>query len=193
MRAIPALAIVVLLYSCSGNKEKQDKPVAAPQKDTLPYYDVYGFILREISAIKRIPEVQIYKITEQQGRKDSTVIDTVQFTELAAPFYSTNLNDPLTKTQYKETVFADNDTKSYVLDYKATSDALPVRSISVMLDNQRQDFKRADMVRSYKQHDTLYEERLAWIVGKKFQIIQIATAGNTELTRQTYVYWRGRN
>lgn len=181
--------------SCGGKKEEpkqQQQAQPVPKSDTsLPYYDVSGTILSEITNINN-EETFIYKITEQQGKKDSVAINKNQFSKLAAPFYEIQLTNPVMKKAYRETLFEDKDTKSFVLNYDTDDSTLATKSIAVMLDNQQQDFKRADMIRSYTRNDTLYEERLAWITGKKFQIIQIATAGNTELTKQTYVYWRER-
>jgi hypothetical protein len=193
MRITFLLFLFALIVSCKNNKDQnQAQPVPPAKTDTLPYYDISKEIRNEILQVNDIKKPFIYKITEQKGKKDSVVIDKDQFNKLAAAFYEVQLNKPEIKSQYKESVFADNETKSYVLDYKATNSSLPFKSISVMLDNERQDFKRADLFRSYQRNDTLYEERLAWIVGKKFQVIQIATAGNNELTKQTYVYWRER-
>jgi len=136
--------------------------------------------------------VFIYMITEENGKKDSIVIDTARFKLLARPFLELPLNDTTVKPNYTESVFADNDTKSYVLNYKTESAALPVKSVSIMLDTQFQQFKRADLLKSYTRNDTLFQERLAWNAGKKFQLVQIISAGNTEFTKQTYVYWKDR-
>jgi hypothetical protein len=193
MRAMLIFMLPLLFFSCKNNKQDENKQQSsAAPTDTLPYYDLPAEILREIDDIKEPSKYLIYRITEQQGKKDSVAIDTTRFIQLAAPFYELQLNKPEIKKQYRESVFSDTDTKSYVYDYKTSNPDLPVKSLTVMTDNHRQDFKRADLVRSYRRNDTLFEERLAWTAGKKFQVIQIATAGNKELTNQTYVYWRER-
>jgi hypothetical protein len=193
MRAMLVIIVSLFFFSCKNNKQNENEQQSpAAGTDTLPYYDLSAEILREIGYIKEPSKFLIYKITEQQGKKDSVAIDTTQFIQLAAPFYELQLNKPEIKKQYRESVFSDTDTKSYVYDYKTSNPDLPVKSLTVMTDNHRQDFKRADLVRTYRRNDTLFEERLAWTAGKKFQVIQMATAGNTELTYQTYVYWRER-
>ena len=193
MRRLILLLSIACVLSCSNHQEHDEKPMPPVVKtDTLPYFNVRGTILNEIEAIEQTPKILIYKLTEQRNKKDSVVIDTTQLIRLAAPFYETDLINPQVRKQYKETVFADNETKSYVLDYKTSSSYLPTKSLSVMLDNQHQDFKRLDMMRTYQQNDTLYEERLAWISGEKFQIIQLASSGNSELTKKTYVIWKQR-
>jgi hypothetical protein len=193
MRIFLLLLFFVVAFGCRNKKDPQNQQAVAPPKtDTLPYYDVSQEIWNEIQQVNALDKPLIYKISETNGKRDSTVIDNNQFNKLAAPFIELHLNDPEIKKQYRESVFADNETKSYVLDYKATNSSLPVKSVSVMLDNERQDFKRADFIKSYSRNDTLFEERLAWTVGKKFQVIQIVSAGKSELTKQTYVYWRER-
>lgn len=194
MRLLIFCCCCCILFSC-GNKKGEDKPVAvndsAKATDTLPYYDVAAAIQADINTVCAMKKPFIYRITEQNGRKDSVVIDTAAFRAMASQFTRLQLNDPAIKSRYRESVFADNDTRSYVLNYKTNDASLPVKSVSVMLDTVVQDFRRADLMQSYQRNDTLFEERLAWNVGKKFQVIRIVTAGGKELTTQTYVYWRG--
>jgi hypothetical protein len=193
MRTILLVFLALSLFSCKNNKdEKQGQQASISTADTLPYFDASAEVLKELAFIKSDPRFLFYKITEQQGKKDSVAIDTLQLTQLAAPFYEVQINRPDIKKQYKETLFPDPDTKSYVYDYKTSNPNLPVKSIVVLTDNEKQNFKRVDMLKSYRRNDTLFDERLAWTVGKKFQVIQIATIGNKELTKQTYVYWRER-
>lgn len=193
MRAILFFALFISLYSCR-NKENDEAGAAGKtaadsvRQDTLPYYDVPTTIRSELSAVLH-GRYLIYEMTETNGKQDSVLIDTARMAQYAAPFYSVNLNQPEIKKQYKESVFEDRDTKSFVLNYITTSQSLPVKSLSVMLDNSTQEFKRMDMMRSYRQNDTSYEERLGWTAGKRFQVVRIATAGNTELTKKFWVIW----
>lgn len=186
MRCIIVMFIACTLVACAGKYEPGEQQAAAA--DTTRYFDLPGAIRTELDEIRRVPRV-MYQLRTMGGEKDSVRIDTTALQQLAAPFLQLDLNNPSLKPKYRETVFEDNDTRSFVLNYVTTDPALPARNISVMLDNETQELKRIDMMRFYQQKDTSFEERLAWSAGKGFQLVQMATVGKTELTRQTNAYW----
>ncbi|HEX6916240.1 MAG TPA: hypothetical protein VF145_13415 [Chitinophagaceae bacterium] len=187
------LVVTVLLFSCRDKNQDADTAGSAkPPADTLPYYDLKQSVLIDISNVAATPGILIYKISETDGKRDSTVIDTTEFKRLAEPFLETELNMPAVKKQYKESVFEDRDTKSFVFNYETDNPTLPVKSIAILVDNQYQDFKRADLLKSYQRNDTVFEERLAWTAGKKFQLIRTAFVGTKEAITKTWVGWQER-
>jgi hypothetical protein len=188
MKVIYLAVIIPILFSCkSKNEVSTDEG-----KDTTTFYQVRQFVDSEINTLKLTPYL-IYKLTVKGDSKDSVVIDTSQFIKLAYQFTENDINDPKIKKLYKETVFEDQSTKSYVLNYTTTDASIATKNIDVMLDNESQELKRIDMRKSYVRNDTAFDERLAWLPNRKFQIIQIATKGNIELTKQTYVVWNDKN
>ncbi len=183
--------ILFFIYSCSNNnKETNEQPITTYDTSTL-YYDIPLSVKNEIAEIKRTFAFT-YKITKEADRKDSTEIDSTTFLKLAAPFFAINLNNKKIRRYYKEDIFEDGDTKSIVLNYSTNHPELPVRSASVMLNNETQQFKRMDILKTYISGDTTFEERLAWISNKNFQIIQIASTKTGEQTKQMYVNWKQR-
>ncbi len=184
-------ALTALLFSCSGKKDQnQEKPVATPKQDTLPYFDVADMILQDL--INTESSNTFYKLTEVPGKKDSTVIDKNQAIKYASPFLELKLNNPSTKKAYHETPFYDSLTKSFVLMYRTEEPALPAKSVTLMLTDPQQEFKRADFIRSYQRNDSSFEERLSYTAGKQFQIVQMISINGSELTKTTNVYWRER-
>lgn len=182
--------ILVLLCSCSQNKESNEQPVTTYDTSTL-YYDIPLSIKNEIAEIKRT-FAYTYKLTVEESRRDSTEIDSTTLLQLASPFLQINLNDREIRKYYKESVFGDGDTESIVLNYSTDNPELPVKSVSVLLHPETQQFKRMDILKNYESRDTTFEERLAWSSGKNFQIIQIATTKDQETTKQIYVNWKQR-
>lgn len=186
MRYCFAAIIVLLLLSCSGKNENGEQPQATA--DTARYFDLPSAIRAELAEIKRVPRL-MYVISEEAGKRDSAVIDTARLVQLSGVFLELDLNQPSVRPKYKESVFEDNDTRSIVLNYQAGAPELPAKTISVMLDNETQELKRIDILRSYSQEDTTYDERLAWSAGKGFQVLRLAQSGGKELTRKTNVNW----
>ena len=181
---------VLLISSCSDNNESNEQPVSTYDTSTL-YYDIPLTIKNEIAEIKRT-FAYTYKITIEGTKRDSTEIDSTALLQLASPFLQLNLNDRSVRKYYKESIFGDGDTESIVLNYSTNNPALPVRSASVMLHPESQQFKRMDILKTYSIGDTTFEERLAWVANKNFQIIQIASAKEGERTKQIYVNWKQR-
>lgn len=193
MRIILLLfAATFLLFSCSGKKEqKHEQPVAAAKQDTLPYFDVADMILKDLVNIEG-SENTFYQRIEAGSKIDSTIIDKNQAIKLASPFLELKLNSPEIKKNYHETPFYDSLTRSFVLIYKTDNPSFPAKSVTLMLTDPQQDFKRADFLRTYKRNDSTFEERLSYTAGKQFQIVQLISAAGNELTKTTNVYWRER-
>jgi hypothetical protein len=185
-------AAMSFLYSCSGNKEsKPEQPITTQKQDTLPYFDVADMILKDLMTIEASSNT-FYQLTQTMGKRDSTTIDKSQVVKLASPFIELKLNNPAIKKSYTETPFYDSLTRSFVLIYKTDKAELPTKSVTLMLTDPQQEFKRADFMRYYKRNDSTFEERLSYTAGKQFQIVQLISAGGTELTKTTNVYWRER-
>ncbi len=182
--------LLFLICSCANKNNSTEDEVATYDTSTL-YYDIPLGIKNEIAEVKRT-FAYTYMLTIEGTARDSVEIDSAKFLQLASPFLQLDLNHQRIRKYYKESIFEDGDTKSIVLNYSTNNPELPVRSASIMLDNETQQFKRMDIQKSYAKADTSYEERLAWIRNKNFQIIQIASTKETETTRQIYVKWNQR-
>jgi len=182
--------LLFLLSACSENKEANEQQVNTYDTSTL-YYDIPLSIKNEIAEIKRT-FAYTYMLTIEGAKRDSTEIDSTSLLQLASPFLQLNLNDRNIKKYYKESIFGDGDTESIVLNYSTNNPELPVKSVSVLLHPETQQFKRMDILKTYASADTSFEERLAWSANKNFQIIQIATMKEGERTKQIYVNWKQR-
>lgn len=190
MKLIAALLSILILAGCSdANENETDEPVVA---DSVQYFQVKEFIDSEIEAVKTTPYF-IYMISKNNHVQDSTPIDNNQFIQLAQTFRAIDLNNPKTKKKFRETVFEDQTTESYVLNYEATDASQPVQNIDVMLDSESQQVKRIDIRKLYTTHDTSYTEHLVWKTKESFQIIKIAAIDTMQRTSQIQVIWNSKN
>lgn len=190
MRLIAPALLMLFVVSCSSGKKSPEEEIRTYDTATL-YYDIPLAIQNEIAEIKRTFAFT-YAITTANNQKDSVTIDTTAFLQLATPFIESNLNDRRYRKYYKEDLFEDGDTRSIVLNYSTNHPDLPLRSASVLLDNETQDLKRIDIMRSFAAKDSTTEERLSWTAGKSFQVVKIVTSKGKEFIRQTNVFWRDR-
>jgi hypothetical protein len=192
MRIMILFVSLGFMWSCASKSKPGEEPVAIKTYDTSTlYYDIPLAIHNEIAEIKRTFAFT-WRIDIENGKRDSAAIDTTQLLQLAAPFLEYNLNERSYRKYYKEDLFEDGDTRSIVLTYSTNHPDFPLRTASVLLDNESQDLKRIDITRSYAAKDTSREERLAWIAGKGFQVIKMVTAGGKESITQTQVSWKNR-
>ena len=187
MRLTALVLLIVFAASCSSGKKSPEEDIRTYDTATL-YYDIPLAIQNEIAEIKRTFAVP-YVITKANNQRDSVSIDTTRLVQLAKPFLECNLNDGRYRKFYKEDLFEDGDTKSIVLNYSTNHPDLAVRSASVLLDNETQQLKRIDIIRSFAAKDSSTEERLSWTAGKNFQLIKIISAQGKELISQTNVFW----
>lgn len=183
---------MLFVFGCSSKNDQNTGTEQIRTYDTsIFYYDIPLAVKNEIDEIKRTFAFT-YTITTENGRRDSTVIDSTALTQLAAPFLQYNLNDGNHRKYYKEDRFQDGDTRSIVFNYETNNPALPVKTASILLDNETEDLKRIDILKAYVLKDTTVEERLSWTAGESFQIVQILTLAGKEIIKQTRVFWRDR-
>jgi len=177
---------VILFFSCNTNTSQQ--PVDE-SKTSSAYYPVHEYFLDEIKEVNSTP-FHIYKLSEKDGRKDSTGISKQAFNEWAKPFLSFNTNDSIFKKDYQETAFEDNSTNSITLTYEAKDKMQPIQNIVVLLRNDGQKVKRVFITSVYAQNDSIINEKLGWKTGEEFYINKtIEQAGKPVLTETNTIVW----
>jgi hypothetical protein len=192
MRTMILFITAGFIWSCTSRSKPREEPIAVKTYDTSTlYYDIPLAINNEIAEIKRTFAFT-WRINIENGKRDSAAVDTTQLLQLAAPFLEYNLNELRYRKYYKEDLFEDGDTRSIVLTYSTNHPDFPLRTASVLLDNESQELKRIDIMKSSASKDSTVEERLAWTAGRGFQVIKIITAGGRESISQTQVSWKNR-
>lgn len=192
MRVLFIFVVILFAFSCSSKPEQKPGSEEIKTYDTsIFYYDIPLAVKNEIDEIKRTFAFT-YSIITENGKRDSTVVDTTALMQLAAPFLQYNLNESKHRKYYKENRFQDGDTKSIVFTYETNHPDLPVKTATVLLDNETENLKRIDVMKAYVSKDTTFEERLSWTAGESFQVVQLINIANKEIIKQTQVFWRDR-
>lgn len=191
MRTIISFVLAISTFSC---KTKSSKSTSTNTKDTTQFFQVSQFIQAQVSDVNKTP-YYIYKKTIQKGITNSVTINNQQFADLAKQFLKPDINDPLLKTNYVETPFYDQTTKTYTLNYTTKNKELEVQNVDVLLLEDGQTLKRIFIRKfiNYK-NDSSAIEQLSWKPNEQFQIsrmVQEPTHGET--TRQTIVVWNNKN
>jgi hypothetical protein len=188
MKYLVAFWFLFIVIGCSENKT----PGVQVNNDTVQFFQLKQFINSEIAGVKRTPYF-IFRIVEQEGKKDSTPVSNDAFVQMSQPFIDADINDPKLKKYYTESVFADQSTASYVLNYTANDASMQVQNIDVMLNAEDQKVKRIDIRKIYNLNDTSFTEHLVWKPNESFQVIKTAVLDTIQTTSQTRVIWNSKN
>jgi len=185
---IATVLLIILFSSCNTNTPQQP---ADESKAPPTYYPVHEYFLDEINEVDSTP-FYIYKLSEKDGRKDSTGISKQAFNEWTKPFLSFNTNDSIFKKDYRETAFEDNSTNT--LTYQPKDKLQPIQNIVVLLRNDGQKVKRVFITSVYAQNDSIINEKLGWKTGEEFYINKtIEQAGKPVLTETNTIVWNKKD
>ena len=184
----------ILLYSILGFliccKQKPGISLKTPITDTVHFYEVGQFITSQIADVKKTP-YYIYKKTTIDSRKDSLQIDPTQFENLAQQFKVVEINEDPLKGEYVETVFFDQTTKTYTLNYSTKNKALVVQNIDVLLYEDAATLKRIFIRKFFNYNtDSSAIEQLSWKPNEQFQVSRVVQKpGQKENMYQLIVVW----
>lgn len=171
-------------------KQKPGDLPKTPITDTVHFYEVEQFINSQVADVKKTP-YYIYKKTAINGTKDSVQLDKIQFENLARQFSVPDINEEPLKREYIETVFFDQTTKTYTLNYSTKNMALEVQNIDVLLYEDAVTLKRI-FIRKFFNYatDSSAIEQLSWKPNEQFQVSRIVQKpGQKELVSQLIVVW----
>jgi len=179
------MVILIGISSCKSNTAPAPVETAI---DTVKFLPVNDFILSDIKDVQNIPYF-IYKIRTINKKKDSTNFSTADFVKFAAPFLQYDICKQPLKGQLREATFHDNTTKSNTFIYSPLKVDLPLRNVTVLLD-EKTDLPKNIFIQISKQvKDTTVIERLQWKVRKSFRITRITQAKNYNYEETNYVSW----
>ena len=156
--------------------------------DTVKFLPVNDFILNDIKDVQNIPYF-IYKIRTINKKRDSSNFSTADFVKFAAPFLQYDINNQSLKRQLKESTFHDNTTKSNTFIYSPLNADLPLRNVTVLLDEKTDKPKNIFIQINKQIKDTTIIERLQWKSRKSFRITRITQAKNYNVEQTDYVSW----
>ena len=191
MRKVKLLCLCFLFVSC------KQKPITAEKvtdKDTTQFFQVSQFVQNQVNDVLKTP-FYIYKKTIFNNNVDSSSISSQQFSHFAQPFLTPDINDPSLKKLYKETVFFDQTTKTYTLNYSAINKELEIQNIDVILKEDASTLKRIFIRKFFSySNDSSAIEQLSWKPNEQFQVSRmVQIPGKPEAVRQTIIVWNQKN
>ena len=180
-------SILMFLICC---KQGPGNSPITPITDTVHFYEVGQFITSQIADVKKTP-YYIYKKTTINSRKDSIQIDPTQFENLAQQFKVPDINEEPLKKEYVETVFFDQTTRTYTLNYSTKNKVLEVQNIDVLLYEDAATLKRIFIRKFFNYNtDSSAIEQLSWKPNELFQVSRVVQKpGQKEIMYQLIVVW----
>jgi hypothetical protein len=116
----------------------------------------------------------IYQKSEINGKEDSTYINSRQFGQLAQHFIKPDISKEPLKKEYIETVFFDQNTKTYTLNYSTKNKELEVQNIDVILKDDATTLKRIFIRKFFNYNtDSSAIEQLSWRPNEQFMISRV--------------------
>ena len=180
------MTIVIGVASCKGNTAKESEPAS---NDTTKYFQVAEYIQSQVKEINGTPFF-IYKLTIEGDKKDSTTISNEETSELAKQFTKPDLNDRSIKKYYTESVFFDETTKTFSINYSTTNKELELQNVDVLLKEDGKTVKKIFLRKFFNYSDSSVIEQLSWKPNESFQINRLVQlSSQQEISRQTQVVW----
>lgn len=162
----------ILMFLICCKQGPGNSPITSAT-DTVHFYQVGQFIASQIADVKKTP-YSIYKKTTINSRKDSIQIDPTQFENLAQQFKVVEINEDPLKREYVETVFFDQTTRTYTLNYSTKNKVLEVQNIDVLLYEDAATLKRIFIRKFFNYNtDSSAIEQLSWKPNEQFEVSRV--------------------
>jgi hypothetical protein len=180
-----------MLVASQGCKNGARDKARAATSDTVRFFPVNAYIGQQIRHADSNAAF-IYKITIENGKKDSSVLNKQQFNRLARYFLEYDISDKKIHQYYRESVFMDETTRSYTFDYTTTNSSLPLQSLDVLLDTGDQHVKRVFINKVINNGRNTVTEKAGWKNDESFFINRMTEMGDSTTTQQNIIVWRNQ-
>jgi hypothetical protein len=178
---------------CSNDKEKR------PASDSLTvvkkdYFPVLDFLKGEIAYVDSFP-LKIVQFRSAQGHKDSSIIQSAAFGELAKEFLSPALEKQAFEKDFTESSFLDQTSQSLTFTYSTKNDQIDVQRVDVLASPSLgfDKVKSIYIEKVIRSKDSSVVEKMYWKSRSNFQIIRILELpGHPASTTQLKVVWDNR-
>ncbi len=179
-------ALLGFIYlGCKGKGSEQ----LSEKIDSTTFFETTVIFKKDISEVDSTA-FYIYKIDIVDGKKDSSTINKTDFNKLAEKFLRPNITSEVLKPLYRESIFEDQTTGGFTINYSAKNKDLEVQSVDILLKDDGKTVKNIFIRKFYNYPDSSAIEQLAWKPGQRFQIIRsVQKKDSTENNYQTLVVW----
>lgn len=182
---------ITSLIACKQNNANVESSGATT--DTTRFFEVAQYIKSQIDEVNRTPYF-IYKVDSSDNKRDSTPITTKVFNQVASQFLKPDINNQEFKKQFRESIFHDETTKSFTINYTTTSKDFELQSVDVLLEEDGQTVKRVFLRKFFNYPDSSAIEQLSWKPNQSFQINRVVQLpDNKEHLYQTIVVWNEKS
>lgn len=184
-----AMACILTIIAVSCNNRSETSKEITYDNDSLTFYPIRDYLQTQIADVVRTPYF-IYRLTVQDGKRDSVVISSAEFSSLTTPFTAWNIDSPGVKKYYREDAFNDASTNSITFSYTTRNKKLPLQQADVLLEPETQKVKRVFLQVVQSNNDTIIIYKLGWKADKSCTIAKSILPGKDhELTSHTTVVW----
>ncbi len=188
MKKCILLYIIAIIFS-GGCKSKQNKLKSANTKDTVKFFPIQEYYLQQLKYADSVGSRK-YKITVEDGKTDSVIIDEKEFNQLVKQFSEPDITASANKKFYKQNIFFDESTHSYTFNYTSINKSLPVESTDILVDPETNQVKRIFINKAYTFGDSSIIEKLSWKNDSSFSINKIIQYNNQpDRIQQIKVVW----
>lgn len=197
---LPAFA-VLFLFAChhpvSDSGSSSDSTLTAKADSTKKNYIPIGdFLKNEISIVDSTPSL-ITLYHEKNNRKDSVIINTKEFDELAKDFLRKELDSPTFENAFTENSFMDRTTGQLNFTYSTKDSGNGLKRVDFLASATPNGAEKMNSVyleiyNSIK--DTSEINKMVWKAGSYFTILRISQPVHGQaVVSQTKVVWGSRD
>ena len=193
MKKISALVLLIAFLYTACKSDKSNGSSKVNENDTTKFFQVSQFLQGQIKEVNTTPFF-IYRIDIINDKKDSSSINTTTFNELSKQFLTPDINDEKIKRYYNESIFEDQTTKGFTINYSTSNKELELQNVDILLNEDGQTVKRILLRKYFNYSDSSAIEQLSWKPDESFQVNRsVQKAGNSETTLQTMVVWNKKS
>ena len=187
------ICISITAWQSCTNHEATSKEKQQTEKKN--YFPVKDYLLSEIANVDSTP-FAIFKYEVQPGKKDSSIVRTAEFDQLAKQFLLPELDSAYFENSYNESSFLDQTTQSITFTYSAKNSQAALRRIVVLAtpDPGFDKVKSIYLELSTGSGDSATTKKLYWKAKRRFEIISIKHGdANPSDIHQLKVVWDNRD
>ena len=187
------LLVALVASFVIGCKNKGSKSDSEKKDDSTHFFQTAVIFQRDLHELDSTPFF-IYKKTTINGRADSAAITLADLKLLAQPFLKVDITSADLKPQYKQSVFEDQTTGGFNVNYSTLNKKLEIQSIDVLLKEDGKAVSNILIGKYYDYGDSSAIERMIWKPGERFQILRsVRKNDNSENNYQTLVVWNDKH
>jgi hypothetical protein len=185
------ISIFILAIGC--NNHNNNTTTQQLNTDTTAFFPVTDYLNNDIDDVKKTPYLIIKKVFENKVLKDSSVISSAEFVALANTFLQKDITKPQYHSMYKPSVFNDLSTKSITFTYDALRDTLPVKNVTVLLNDKSNKLRNVFITSIYNSNNSTVKEQLMWNAERSFSIHCFTTKPDSpEKMKSIFASWNDK-